>query len=769
MNPPKRNYLSSLLLFASFIGALCFTIVLYLDSEFPTFSEMRSVENNLGFFVLINLNLIAVLVLGFLVIKNIIKLVLDRRRNIFGSRLRTRLVFAFVALSLIPTVLLFLVAKGILGTVIQGWFSPQIVESVNGALDVGSYYYKTEESRVERWSKHVSETLSGKLFLFEQAPNIERVSAYLDRKRNEYGLFEISIVDALGRELYRSRDLKLEPHVGDVIGPNLESIREAIEKNSLVRPEQSLTAEFLRGYNRLDNSVAEQLLIRNQAPFVPVVAKGSSYVLITTLWIPSDLSEVLSSVVDAYDDYRELHTYRRPLVSSYILTLVVVTLLIVFAAIWVGFYLARGLSGPIQELAEGTQQVALGNLSYRLPEVGDDELSVLVKSFNTMTDDLRHTTGELVERRHYMETVLASVGIGVVSLNHAMRITTCNISASDMLSLGSPQTLLEKSVSDVFPYELYESLLELVETLKQGSEGFESKNATIEIDKRVKHLHLTLTKLLADGGELLGFVLLIDDITELVSAQRMAAWREVAKRIAHEIKNPLTPIQLSAQRLQRRFSQRKEAGIFGTVLFKESDREIIHDATSTIIKQVENLRGLVNEFSQFARMPKLNLKSSDINLLINETLGIYREAHPEISFSVIIDASIPTFSFDPEQLTRALINLIDNAVASVKSVIDSGAEGYEARIQVQSELIANLDLVSLKVADNGIGVSELDKTKLFEPYFSTKKGGTGLGLAIVSSIVADHNGFIRVKDNSPRGVVFVIELPISSKEASSQL
>ena len=744
----------------STLGVLVVMLSYFLQRDVAEVPRSGSIASSLGFFLLINLNIIVVMVLVFLVAKNIITLVLDRKRKILGSKLRTRLVTAFVGLALVPTVLLFLVAKGILESVLQGWFSPQIQASVDGALAVAKFHYDATEAQVYRNTQTLSVGLGELLPLLARgadgvvaqdeagppdAAQLDEslrdvITSFLDEKRSEYGLFELSLVDGEGNELIRTTGAESRRGIVRVPGPQLASVREAQQGQTLVRPEQAAEHEFLRGY----------------AP----VGKNGRYVVVVTNWIVPEMGNVLSSVMNAYDDYKELATYRRPLASTYLLTLVVVTLLTVFAAIWVGFYLARGLTVPIGLLARGTAQLAAGNLEHQIPEVGDDELTVLVRSFNTMTSDLKETTDELVARRRYMETVLESVAVGVISIGRSFAITTCNSAAGEMLSLGDTEALRGVDCRRVLPGALAEQVAGLTDLLFLGSDKMASANVSVHVHSQRKHLQLSITKLLGEGGEQIGAVLLLDDVTELVSAQRMAAWREVARRIAHEIKNPLTPIQLSAQRMQRRFAlgEKHTSG--------EGDRALILESTEIIVRQVENLRTLVNEFSRFARMPKSDPRPSDLNRVIVDAVAMFRDAHPEIRFELTLDESLPEFPLDPDQMGRALINLIDNGIASIAEAKGCAGEsatqddGSCGEIRIVSEFDRELGLAILTVADTGMGVVESDRERLFEPYFSTKRGGTGLGLAIVSTIVADHHGFIRIRDNLPRGAVFVIELPV---------
>ncbi len=745
-------------------------IAVFLHERIPVLEAEDSLASNVGFFLLINLNIVVVMILGFLVIKNIIKLVLDRKRNILGSKLRTRLVVAFVGLSLIPTVLLFTVAKGILERVLQGWFSPQVAASVDGALNVARLHYEGEESQLYRQMTHLSEKLSSVSPYLHSSADLEKdfndpqflgvLEGYLEEKRREYGLFDLSLLDEAGRVLARASSHAAKRNVVANPSPNYAAVYRSLHDEILVQPEQSLNGEFLRGYAPI--SVVGSTVFGRDGPIDGEVI-SNQYSLVGTFWISPELSKTLAAVINAHDDYNELRTYRRPLASSYFLTLVVVTLLIIFAAVWVGFYLARGVSVPIGLIAEGTQQVAHGNLEYRIPEIGDDELSLLVRSFNTMTIDLKDTTDELESRRRYMETVLARVGVGVVSLDPKGAIMTCNMAAGEILGIRDPASVVLQPYKKVFPDALGEQTKELVESLFSRKSNIVSSHLSIVVDAMPKHLQLTFTKLVGEAGSQLGVVMLLDDITELVSAQRMSAWREVARRIAHEIKNPLTPIQLCAQRMQRKFGTSGES-ILPIQILKESDKELIQESTEVIVRQVEMLRRLVNEFSRFARMPKVQLAIADIGAVVEEAVRFFDDAHRSIEFSTVIDRSVPRFPIDSEQMNRVLVNLIDNSVASVQSEMQRrGDENYQAKIEVEAHYNESLSMVSLVVADNGQGITAEDKPRLFEPYFSTKHSGTGLGLAIVNTIVADHNGYIRVGDNTPQGAKFTIELPVTQE------
>lgn len=765
-------------LWQMFSGAIVLISVLALSAyvflEIPTLRVESSVVHNLGFFVLININIVVLMVLGFMVIKNLVKLFLDRRNKLLGSKLRARLVGAFVALSLIPTVLLFFVSKGILDRVLQGWFSPQVQASVDGAVGVSKLVYESEEARMDRSVRYVAEEIARITSSFKSRvgggliDNLhwqEILEHYLQRKRAEYGLFQLAVMDSSGTVYAKAEDREVS--AVDVPAVNQANVHQALSGTVLVRPEQSLNGQFMRGYAPL---VAEKLNVRFPLPL-------EEYCVVATHFVKPEMNELFSTVVAAYDDYRELSTYRRPLASSYILTLLVFTVMVVFAAIWVGFYLAKGLTVPILNLAEGTAQVAHGNLDHQIPEVGDDELSILVRSFNKMTMDLKETTTELVTSRRYMETLLASVEVGVVSVDQTGKVTTINRAAAAMLDLRNGEGGVNKDYRRIFPRHSAEKITEMLKDLTKGDPQVLTGNVELSLRHEARQVQVTMTKLMDQAERPLGAVILLEDLTELFRAQRMAAWQEVARRIAHEIKNPLTPIQLSAQRLERKF---RHADL--------EDRGLIVESCEIILHQVETLRRLVDEFSRFARMPKASPKTTDLNELLFEVVSIARESYPRVAFGFSPDKLLPPVELDREQMNQVLMNIIDNAVSAVlerekrepqqgskpgllyvlartREIFgigkgDSQVHGFVPRVKIASTYNKVVGLASVEISDNGVGISDSDKAKLFEPYFTKKEGGTGLGLAIVSSIVSDHHGFIRVRDNQDEGTTFVLELPL---------
>jgi len=491
-------------------------------------------------------------------------------------------------------------------------------------------------------------------------------------------------------------------------------------------------------------------LIRGMVP----VWQGGEVVGVVAVdyYVPESLAGKVHRIARSYQDYRQISTLKNPIRNEFFLTLFLITLVIMFLSVWLGIYLANSLTTPIKELADATTKVAGGDLEVILGEQGDDEIGMLVASFNKMTSDLRtsqqnlrRTNAELIlsnreleQRRRYMEIVLENVTAGVVSLSRDGILTTVNKSAEALLGIRADD-VVGRHYRQVAGQEYLELVAGMLDELAANPSETLRRQVSILINRNRVTLQVSMTVLRNERGEPVGTVAVFDDLTQLMRAQRMAAWREVARRIAHEIKNPLTPIQLSAQRLRRRYLKR----------FSDGD-EIFDQCTSLIVKSVEDLKTLVNEFNNFARLPAAHPVPGDLNAIIREACTLYAEAHRGITIAFHPDQLLPQIPLDRDQIKRVLINLLDNAVAAVD---------VKGKIDIMTRYNPELRLVTFEVADNGHGIAPEDRTRLFEPYFSTKAGGTGLGLAIVNTIVTDHQGFVRVRDNEPRGTRFIIELP----------
>jgi two-component system nitrogen regulation sensor histidine kinase NtrY len=464
--------------------------------------------------------------------------------------------------------------------------------------------------------------------------------------------------------------------------------------------------------------------------------------------VPKGFVDKLRSIADASEQYGQINILKKPIKFNYLITLSIVTLVIIFLATWFGLTLASGITGPIQDLAQATNKITQGDLDIQIDIEADDEVGLLVKSFNQMTKDLKKSKNGLEEanlsleqRRKYMEAVLRNVSAGIISMDGNGIITTINHAAEKMFDLD-PENILFHNYRDLMMPEHLILVEEFLQEMKENNESILEKQLELVLKDKALTILLTITKIKDEDGNDSGIVVVFEDLTQLQRAERAAAWREVARRMAHEIKNPLTPVQLSAQRLQRKYGDK--LGEEGSV-FKE--------CTQTIIDQVEVLKNLVNEFSRYARMPVTTPALNDLNEVAADSVLLFQDAHKDIVFEFNKSEGLPKFEFDAEQINRVLINLLDNAVAAINK--------KEGRIEIQVSYDEQHRKAIVAVADDGPGVPSSYKRKVFDPYFSTKKSGTGLGLAIVSSIISDHHGQVSVSDNNPTGTVVSFQLPVS--------
>ncbi|TDB36493.1 MAG: HAMP domain-containing protein [Deltaproteobacteria bacterium] len=693
------------------------------------------VSGNVLIFVLINFNVLLLLLMVFLVLRNLAQLVFERRRRFLGTKLRSKLVIAFVSMSFFPTGLLFFIALQFVSTSMDYWFNSNVAQSLEESIAIAKNSYQETQDQVDRQARLIGDRLDAKRYGDISWKDAEPV---LKDIMKTHGLAGIEVISGQREVLARAyRPEIIKEGVPEI---PLDTIRNALADNTEQITIQPVAAgELIRGVSsiRIDGADAGQ---------------GA---LIVSLLIPQERVRQMQTISAGYEGYKQLMILKAPIKTSLLVMLLIVTLLIVFCAIWFAFYVAGGLTGPIGRLAEATRRVAEGELDFVLEKTSGDEMGTLVDSFNRMTSDLLASKRQLEEansalrqgnldaetRRRYMEIVLQSVAAGVISLDEHGRITTINRFAEELLRIDRGdfegkeyQAVLRpehRAVLDGFLGELSrsgKSSLERPLRLTVGDETFS--------------LRVNVTRLEDENNQSLGVVLVFDNLTELEKAQRMAAWREVARRIAHEVKNPLTPIQLSAQRLRKRYLDRLEG-----------DQEVFDVCTKTIINQVDELKKLVSEFSSFARMPAVHKAMGNIAEMANEAFVLYQEAHKDRLFRLRVEGPIPLFSFDVKQMKRVLVNLLNNAVAATSSA---------GEIEIVLACEEERNVVILEVRDNGAGVSDQDKLRLFEPYFSRKKTGTGLGLAIASTVVADHHGYIRVKDNEPQGARFIIELPLSN-------
>lgn len=714
---------------------LAISIALTVAEVILSKSGTSLLHNNILILTLFNVNIILMVVLLLLLSRNVVKYIFDRQQTILGNKFRTKLIASFVGFSLIPSVLLFIVASGLITNSINNWFNIQVEKSLKNSLDVARSYYEKEKDKTLHSAEVIAKSVSHQItYNSNQKAGLLKV---IEDMKADYKMSGIELFDKNGKLLGRS-----------------------IDKFLVKRGYSGASAEFVKKGLRGEKSVVVKTLESGDAVIAvsPVYSvqpegEGLNGAVIVVSHIRKGLVEKMVEITRLYEEYNQMALLKKPIKSSYILSFLTITLLIMFSATWFGYYLAKNITTPIQSLAEATQAVAEGNLDVNVEASSRDEIGVLINSFNKMTWDLkqgksaleeaysslRDSNIEIEQRRAYMETVLENIATGVISVDKNGYITTFNRAAEAVLDMPK-EAIRGKNFQEILSRIPTDAARDIIRRIRGGGGTLKDEEIQFNINNRSITLRLKMTTLYDADGNFSGNVIVFDDLSELIKAQRIAAWQEVAKRLAHEIKNPLTPIQLCTERLRKKHYERAE-----------NYDKIFDDCTGTIINEVNALKMMLDEFSGFARMPVAKPTINDLNSVVKEVLSLYRGAHKEITFTEDLSESLPGINIDREQFKRVFVNLFKNSVEAINGT---------GRVFIKTEYDSRNSNVRVEIADDGAGVPPEDRERIFIPYFSRKKSGTGLGLAIVNRIVSDHNGRILVSDNVPRGTRFVIELPV---------
>ncbi len=691
-----------------------------------TLAELRSLGLTwLG----LNLNFFMLLLVIFVVGRNSVKLILERRRKVLGSKLRSRLVLAFLLLSLVPTVLMFIISVKFVQTSVNYWFKAQADDSMQQALNLGRSLYASAQERMERRGGLILSDLQA------QGLHVESKAAarLLEERLRLYDLAFASLVSPDGSTLARVPEQGMDPEWKRLQGRiDWDSLRAQPRFWSTILP--SSGSDAVVGILPLDMGRGGFLVVGE------VVGQGLMY--------------RLDKVARGMEEYRKLKSLLNPWKLGLYVTLGLMASLIILGSMWFGFRLAKELSAPVQALAAGTERVARGDLSVRLEDRSDDELGLLVRSFNRMTEDLSESQTsltqaneqlarqnvELERRGRYIEALLDNITSGVVSMDPEGRIGTVNKAAQRMLGVHS-SLLIGNRPGDLLKGEFAALMNEAIETVRQAPDSLWQRAIDLPLRARTVKLLVSVLALKSETGEATGIVTVFEDITELEKIQRLAAWREVARRIAHEIKNPLTPIKLSAQRLQRKFGDSGADPAF-------------RECTDLIVRQVERMQQMVTEFSSYAKLPEVTLRPQALTPIVDESVQVFAATHRGISWKVDMGELPGQIPLDAEAMRRVLLNLLTNAAEALE-----GRSDGEVAVRVRHD--KPRAVVTLTVMDNGPGFTPEERSRMFEPYYSRKKSGTGLGLTIVRSIVNDHKGQIRVEPNQPQGAMFIVDIPVA--------
>ena len=700
--------------------------------------------NKLLLFVLWYINVILILTILLVLVRSLFRLLLERRHRILGSKFKTKLVLTAVGLALIPVLILFPFATRLLLQSFDQWFSLPIQEIVGQAADTATALFDQIETTTARDAKRVlAEVESFDLDDLSQRPTLQR------RLQELHEASELDYLAVFDRTelIHGAADPTAGFNKAVAIEGQSRFLQEAMEKGEATKVDDSPGIE---GQLILAAAAAKPAALdpeaSNASPVIETLeeaaAESSRTVVVAGVVLPPDVAERSTRLLHANQSYLQMAVEKEEVRAVYVLNLLMVTLLVILAFSSIGLRLARRLTAPIQALADGTRRISSGDLDHRVEVAVDDEVGVLVDAFNQMTQELKSnkelvdlSNRELMDANKRLAAVLQNVAAGVVSIDAEGKMLTCNGAALAILSQREDD-VVGQSILDAWADPERGKLVMLLD--EDVAEGH-GQQVRMVIGGEWKTLEVKVTTLPDAGGQPGGRVVVLEDLTELIYAQKMATWNEVARQIAHEIKNPLTPIRLTAERLLRKHRQ-------GDPRLGDT----LEDGVELIVREVSSLKGMVDEFSRFARMPRPQPRSIDLEEMVGETLRLYRDLKPGVDVEGRVEAEASSVRFDPEQLKSVLINLLDNAVAAT-----------DAPGKVTLSTARHNGNVMLHVADTGRGIPDHDLGKLFLPYYSTKGRGSGLGLAIVHRIVTDHNATIHVARNEPKGVVFTLEIPQS--------
>ena len=685
-------------------------------------------------------NVTMLLALVFVLARNVIKSLIEGRRGLPFGRFRAKLVLAMLGMTVIPSVLVMIVGSRVVMTSVDRWFNAPMEDILSGANNIAADFYQERQRLLADEAAQMARALGAIDVGAAQVTAIQNVlTPRITGNR-------VSMVQVYRAVRTPSEAPDVEPLV-DIASPSLP---QGLARGSLA----ALATRAASGNEAAPQSIEPLATGGDLLHVASPIRNASGQIVgavVASQYLSGQFAEQARRMSKAYEDYMQLRVLRQPLAGVYVSFFVMVTLLILVGSTWMGLYLAKRITRPVLLLSEAAKEIGAGHYDHRIEHEGSDEFGSMVEAFNAMAAEVsqsrrrlerasvdlerKHEEGE--GRRRYIEAILERIATGVVSIDRAGRIGTINPSALRLLELNGD--VIGHAAVDVFARPDLAPLNDVLDQAARAKMDSFAQEVALVKEGRERHVVAAATRVAGTDGSFDGTVLVVDDVTPLIRAQKVAAWREVARRLAHEIKNPLTPIQLSAERLRRKLGD-----------VEPPLQDLVQECTSTIIGEVESLKGLVDEFSQFARMPAPRAVPTELHPFLNESLSLYDGLFADVEFEKHYDPAVTQVRVDPEQMKRVMINLIDNAIEAM---------GRQGTIVIETARDKSNSLVRIVVADTGPGIPPAERDKLFLPYYSTKGRGSGLGLAIVRRIVAEHGGSIDVTDNVPTGTRFIIELP----------
>jgi two-component system nitrogen regulation sensor histidine kinase NtrY len=708
-----RSGIRKKLLYALLV-LLVSVFLVYLETRLSFFRKFLPVIDNKFYIALTNIYFLVILLLIFLATRIILKTYIEKKRGIWGSGLKAKLTINVFSVSVIASATLFILTSWFFYISMDKWFSQKIEDTVESARELSEFYYEDLFGRYERMGTQLADTIRERNILEKD----KELSKFLAKEGRSNVLGYLAVLDLSGHPVktYSALDgpmnLILEEKAGSFT-------KDKQARQIVPLPDGDLLMFFSpvmdeRGQPKALLFLGEKVRVRG--------------------------TQRMKQISSAYREFiKDARPFKKILKYSLLAPLLLVAILSIFVSTWIGIKMATAITIPLERMKEGAAIVAQGRFDINLEERGKDEIGTLVSAFNRMARELKIAQDEIEEKRKYMEVILDNVATGIISTDVKGNVLLLNRAAKDILRITTDDWA-GIPLKTIIGHDFRKVIRPFLGSLRDDRTGSVATEMIISLHNDSLHLRTSLTVLRDDAGRPEGYIGTFDDITHIVRAEKLATWREIAKRLTHEIKNPLTPIKLSAERLRRR--------VLPNAVGKE--REVLEETTSVILSASDDITAMVNELTKLTQTSSVRTIES-INVITEETVNMYRNLYPNISFQ-IEPSRVPEFSMDRDKMKRALINLVTNAINAIDSA--------QGRISITTRHDRNRGIVRIEVADTGPGIKDEDKVRVFDPYFTRNPKGTGLGLAIVNSIVLEHGGRINAEDNRPQGARMVIELPV---------
>ncbi|MGD0229003.1 MAG: ATP-binding protein [Syntrophorhabdales bacterium] len=700
------------LFYVTAILAVCAFLV-YLETNLPFFRKFMPVLDNKLLIAILNLNFLLITLLIFIATRILLKTYIEKKRGIWGSGLKTKITVTVFSISIISSFTLFGLTTGFFYTSMDKWFNQKVEDTIENARDLSEFYYEDLFDRYEKMGRSLAQTIKEKAIL----DNDKKLSAFVKKEGKANFLGYLALLDMTGQPI-RSYSV-LDEQMNRLLIEKSRMVRKKNEARQIVPLKDGELLLFL-------TTVTDNLGQPRAVLFLGdrIRVKGT---------------QSMKQISSTYREFKEARPFKKIVKYSFVIPLFLVTILSIFFSIWLGVKMATEITVPLERVKEGAAIIARGRFDISLEERGKDEIGTLVSAFNSMARELKIAKDEIEEKRKYMEVILDNVATGIISTDVRGRILLLNRAARDILKVGTDEWL--GSPLRRFAGEDFRKIIRsFLRGMREDGEGV-AREMTLSLHNHTLQLRASLTTLRDEAGKAEGYIVTFDDITHIMRAEKLATWREIAKRLTHEIKNPLTPIKLSAERLRRRLLPKAEG----------KEREVLDETTSVILSASNDITLMVNELTKFTHTTSSPRTIEDVNAIIGETVAIYRNLYPAISFT-FQGAEVPRFRMDRDKMKRALINLITNSIKAIGP--EPGTIGIETRHDLGK------GIVWIELADTGPGIKDEDKPRVFDPYFTKNRDGVGLGLAIVNSIILELGGRIDAQDNMPRGTKMVIEIPV---------